>query len=687
VSGLRQVSRGRSLRSPATPVGRWVRARFGSVALLLVLLMSGVAWQAYGVQIEQGKRYRALADRQQLSRVEIPAPRGKILDATGSEPAATAHIDSVFANPREVRDVAATAERLAAALDLDVREVEARLAGRRQFAWIERHVTGEEAAKVRALKLAGVGLMPEPRRFYPGRMLAGPVLGFAGIDGKGLSGLELTLDAALTGERASVAALRDASGNLALSEAALEPRPGASVRLTIDRTVQFTAERALAEAVKAHDAEAGTAVVIDVATGAVLAMATVPSLDPNTPGAIDPKARNRAVTDVLEIGSVMKVFTAAAALDAGTVRPDTAIDCERGKLKIGRATIRDTHEDGVLSVGGVIKRSSNVGAVKIARSVGKERLYAMLRRLGFGQKTGIELPGEETGVVRPAERWRDIELATIAYGYGVSVTPLQVTAALAAIGNHGRYNAPYLVEEVEGAERSGKVLRHRPAPRQVMSPATADAILPMLASVFDKGKDGGTAGTLDVDGFRVGGKSGTSHKLTGGRYGRTYLSSFAGLAPIAAPRIAVLVVIDEPRNGTHYGALVAGPAWSTIVSETLRHLGVPADAPAAPLKDEAKKPAAAVRAARAAERGSPDELAPEDLEDGAADGALLPDFAGMGLAQALALAKQRGIRLSVSGSGRVVSQTPAPGPIVKPAECRLVLAPHRPAVRAPRALE
>ena len=564
-------------------VSRAVKVRAYVATGILTALLAGVAYKAWALQIGHADEFRARAVRQHVHTVEIPAPRGAILDARGRPLAVSADADSIYANPREVVDVVATSDALARLLDVDVAMLESRLSSDRAFVWIERHVTPEEAAAVRAAGLAGVAVTTEPRRWYPGKTSGGPLLGFAGIDGDGLDGIELRFDEHLTGERARFAALRDARGKTALAEGVVDAVPGATVQMTIDRAIQNVADEALAEAIELHQAKSGVVIVLDVATGAVLAMASAPTYDPNEPGdAVQRQARNRAVTDVYEIGSVMKVFTIAAGLDAKVTRPDEWWDTEEGVWKLGRKTIRDTHHDEALTTSGILKRSSNVGAVKLGLRIGKERLYEALKRYGFGARTGIELPHEEPGTLRNGARWREIELATISFGYGLTVTPLQLAAGIAAIGDQGRWHTPHVIATITDAD-GVVVFRPTVETRQIMEPTTAAQLLPMLASVFENGKkDGGTAGGVLVDGFAAGGKTGTAHKFDPAtrRYAdKLYLSSFAGLAPIADPRIAVVVVVDEPTGKDYFGGKVAGPVFAKVVSETLRYLGVPGSTP------------------------------------------------------------------------------------------------------------
>ena len=690
-------------RPSAAPVhlNGWVRVRMVGVAAIITTLLGAVAYRAYGLQIDQAAHYRELAERQHIATVRVPAPRGAIYDARGSELAATADIDSVYADPQKVHDLGGTAEKLGRILGLEPAEIEARLSSPGHFAWIKRHVTQEEARATREAKLEGVHLTPEPRRFYPGRGLAGPVLGFADIDGRGLDGVELIMNERLSGRRVSAAALRDATGTLMMPDGPVEPDPGASVTLHIDRFVQYTAERALAAAIDRNKAKAGVIVVLDVPTGGVLAMANWPTYDPNRPaGARDRAARNRAVTDVYEIGSIMKVFSVAAALEAGTVAPDTVFDVAGGRLRVGSHTIRDTYRDRALTVSGIVKRSSNVGAAKIAQMLGREPLRAALVRFGFGQKSRIELPGEELGLLWPAKRWGTLELSTISFGMGLSVTPLQVAAAFAAIASGGVYRAPRIVREVRDAR--GQVLsRPELTERRVLSARTAELMKPMLASVFDRGKHSGTAhGTL-LPGYRAGAKTGTAHKLdpATGRYAdHLYLASFAGFAPLDDPRVLVMVLIDEPHPDEHFGGQVAGPPWLEVMTETLRYLGVvgaaapaadasgtsnasPSGAESAQAKAQAdaqaQAEAAKAPAAEPAGAAADEEDAPGDsVEGGDSDSTAtvdMPDLAGLGLADALEMAGTRCASVQVSGSGRVIEQFPSPGRRRRPAECRIVL--------------
>ncbi|HEX5058192.1 MAG TPA: penicillin-binding protein 2, partial [Kofleriaceae bacterium] len=507
---------------PMTPgVPRAARLRAYLASAIVTLGLAGAAMKAWALQVDNGDHYRELAKRQHELRQEIPAPRGEVTDTNGNPLAISADADSIWANPREVHDVTGTAEKLAALIHGDAATLEAKLAGDRGFVWIDRHVTPAVAKAVRDAKakdkgkgLPGIEVVSEPRRWYPAKSVAGPVIGRADIDGNGLDGIELSMNDLLKGKRGAVSALRDARGHKMLGDELAPAQPGAHVRLTLDRSIQAITDQALAEAVIAKNAKNGAAVVLDVATGKVLALSSYPTFDPN--GEYVNGARNRPVTDAYEAGSVMKVFTIAAALEDGTVKPSTGFVTGPGFRVPGRPRpITDVHAQPYLTVSEIIKVSSNIGAAKIALRLGSEKLHDYLKKFGFGAQSGIELPGEQTGKLRPGSTWRDSELATMAFGYGLTVTPLQIAAGLAAIGNRGVYHAPRIVEEVIGDD--GQVIyRGNGEAKQMISAKTAEQMRVMLASVFEKahgpGTLGGTAKDINVPGFRCGGKTGTAHK-------------------------------------------------------------------------------------------------------------------------------------------------------------------------------
>lgn len=674
---------------PMTPgIPRAARLRAYITGAVISLGLCGVAMRAYALQVDDGPRYRELAARQHAAAVDIPAPRGEVVDVHGRSLAVSADADSIWANPRAIRDVTETAARLAVLLgerDGGV-ALESKLGTDRRFVWLGRHVAPELARAVREAKLPGIEVVREPRRWYPARAVGGPVVGRADIDGRGLDGIELSMNEALTGVRGAGTAVRDARGRRMFADGMAQPQAGATIQLTLDRSIQAIADQALATAITTHQAKSGTVVVLDVATSRVLALASAPSYDPNTGVGIAQGARNRTITDAFEAGSIMKMFTIATALDDGVVRADTWFDTQGGSMMVGTKRIKDVHHDKSLTTSGIIKRSSNVGTVKIAFQMGRDRLYAGLQRFGFGARTGIELPGEAAGRVRKGSTWREIELATISFGYGITVTPLQVATALAAIGNGGMYTQPRIIDRITGAD--GRV-RSQPvaAPRRAVGAKAAAAMVSAMESVFEGGKESGTAHTIVVPGFQCAGKSGTAHKwdAEAHRYADDrYLSSFAGLAPAKNPRLAIVVLIDEPSGGDYFGGKVAGPVFAAVASESLRYLGVPGVTLecAAPLPGvnpllvttprtctiPAPKPVKPAKpAVVAAPAPAPEPAPPPDISDVTEPGPAaaqieIPDFRGMGLGRAIATARSHQLIVSLHGGGRVVSQDPPPGP-------------------------
>jgi cell division protein FtsI (penicillin-binding protein 3) len=742
---------------PMTPgIPHAARVRAYLAALVVIAGLSGVAWRAWALQIHEGDRYRVLAARQHALTVEIPAPRGDVLDAHGRPLAVTADAESIWAHPRDIRDVTDTAARIAALIGGNPAALEAKLGGDRRFLWLARHVTPELARRVREARLPGIEVGTEPRRWYPERSIGGTVIGRSDIDGNGVDGVELAMNAQLTGQRGEGSGLRDVRGKRMFADGLERPQPGATVQLSLDTTIQASAEAAIGEAVRSHHARSGVVVVLEVATGRVVAMASAPSLDPNGPsvagvpaappagpddepnpaagGAPAPPpappppppppppprphepARNRAVTDAYEAGSVMKIFSIAAALEEGTVTPDTEFDLGGGQFQLSPRLkpIRDVDHDPYLTVAGIIKRSSNVGAAKIALRLGATRLYAALRRFGFGARTGIELPGEQTGMLRNGARWRDIELATISYGYGLTATPLQIAAALAALGNGGVYHEPRIIERV--IDGDGTLLYEaQAAERRVVSERTAAQMVAMMAAVFEGGRQAGTAASIVIPGFRCAGKTGTAHRYDPAAHAYAldhYLSSFAGLAPLDHPRLAIVALVDDPSGGDYFGAKVAGPVFARVASEALRYLGVPGEPEVCPPAPPGAPAAAVASGARTCVPAPPAPRSPATSGSGQATGSAhaavasreiavssdasdplfgtwspwlaptfaslnpptparsaaatapaprIPDFRGLGMARALATARDAHLAVAVTGTGRVVEQQPPPG--------------------------
>ncbi len=633
---------------------RWVRARLwvlGGVFLLSFVLLLG---RAVDLQVLEKDRLTQGAQKEILREVEIAPSRGIIYDRNQVELALSLETDSVYARPSAVDDPADDGRRLAKALGLQAKPVIQRLKGKRHFVWVERRVDPEQAAAVKALGLGAVGLVKEPRRFYPYTDLACHLLGFSGLDAKGLEGLERQYDEVLRGKMQTVTRAQDALGRTFwLSGGTDSHRPqGRDLILTIDKSLQYQVEKILAGAVKRWSAAGGQAIILSPATGEVLAMASLPVFNPNVYQDYPREAyRNRCVTDPYEPGSTFKLFMAAAALASGQITMDQRFDCEEGSWQVGGRTIHDTHPYGKLNLGEIVKFSSNIGAAKVAIELGPKKLNATLQAFGFGQPTGVDLPGESRGILRPARGWKPVELANIAFGQGVATTPLQLAAAVAAIANGGVLMRPYVVKAV--VDNSGTLITETQpqAVRRVLSATEARLLGRMMQMVTEPG---GTGASIQVPPFKVAGKTGTAQKLKpeGGYSNSEYMSSFVGYLPAEDPQAVILLVLDTPK-GRHYGGVVAGPAWAAMARAALKAQGVHR-APSQPPLLKAQAPAPAVAAAH---RPAPAKA----LAQGVA-----PDLTGLTLRQVLALAGAQGLEVRASGWGRVSRQSPAPGAPLKP---------------------
>ena len=556
-------------RSSAAPVRMPAWRRVAVLAALLSLPLVLLA-QAVAIQLEEGDFLQGQGDQRHLRTETLAAHRGAILDRQGEALAISAPVDTVWAHPGVLLEEGgpAAVARLAEVLGLDAAALEDAVQARsdRQFMYIRRHVNPDLAREVTDLALPGVALQREYRRFYPAGEVTGHVLGFTDIDDRGQEGIELAYDDWLSGEPGAKRVLRDRLGrNIEDVELLREPAPGRTLSLTIDRRLQYIAYRALKAAVESHQAAGGSVVLMDARSGEILAMVNQPSFNPNRRSEISAgRYRNRAVTDVFEPGSVMKPFTAAAALASGRYTPDTPMDTSPGVMRVGRNEVRDIRDFGELTLTTVLKKSSNVGAARLALDLEPGTLWTLLNRLGFGQPTGIGFPGEAGGHLahRPSER--PIERATLAFGYGLSTTSLQLARAYAAIANDGRLPAPSLVQGVA----AGK-------PQQVIAPGIAADLRRMLTEVT---RAGGTATQAAVPGYRVAGKTGTSRKAVAGGYASDrYVSTFAGMAPAGKPRFVAVVSIDEPGGDVYYAGPVAGPVFHAVMESALRLYNIAPD--------------------------------------------------------------------------------------------------------------
>ena len=505
--------------------------------------------------------------------IEISAMRGKVTDRNGEILASSTPVKSVWAIPEDVQATREQKRALAAILDMPAAEVEAKLANEdREFVYLKRQLPPDVAEKVTRLNLPGIYLQPEFRRYYPSGEVAAHVLGFTGIDQTGQEGIELAFQDELAGHLGSRRVIKDRRGNIIEDVASIRtPRDGSNVVLSIDSKIQYLAYRELKAAVELHHAKAGGIVVLDATTGEVLALANLPVFNPNNRANLTgAQLRNRVLTDTFEPGSTMKPFTAALALETGRVKPGTVIQTSPGRLTIGRATISDAHPHGALTVTEVIQKSSNVGTAKLALSMGRDEMWDMFNRVGFGVAPRIQFPGAVSGKLRPAQSWRPIEQATMSYGYGLSVSLLQIARAYTVFARDGDIVPATFLKA--GGPAFGTQIVHPEVAREVR------AMLELAAG------PGGTAPRAQTMGYRVAGKTGTAHKQENGGYAQhKYRASFVGLAPASAPRLIVAVMIDEPAGGKYFGGDVAAPVFSNVIGGALRILGVPPDAPMRPI--------------------------------------------------------------------------------------------------------
>jgi len=544
----------------------------GRSRLLMVILMLGLVGLVGRAAYLQGmhKGFLQQKGESRYSRVvEISAHRGMITDRHGEPLAISAPVESVWASPQDLDVTTSQIKKLAEIIGISNAEIQKRIDGpQRDFVYLKRHLPPEVAARVVELNIPGVFLRREFRRYYPAGELTAHMLGFTDVDDNGQEGVELAWQDELAGKPGSRRVIKDRKGRIVEDvESIRVPRPGKDIALSIDSKIQYLAYRELKQAVEASKSKAGGIVVLDAQTGEVLALANLPVYNPNNRGKINrERARNRALTDVFEPGSTLKPFTVAAALEAGRIAPDTVFQTAPGTLTIGRATIRDSHKEGLLTVAQVIQKSSNVGSAKIALSLPSQTLWEMLSQSGFGVSTGSGFPGEVSGRLRPHQTWRPIEQATMSYGHGISVNLLQLARAYTLFSAEGELKPVSLLKL--DAPATGE---------RVISRATALAVSRMLEMVV---KPGGTAPRAQISGYRVAGKTGTAHKLEGNGYAKDrYISTFVGYAPASSPRLIIAVMLDEPSAGQYFGGMVAAPVFSQVMAGALRILSVPHDAP------------------------------------------------------------------------------------------------------------
>ena len=639
------------------PTGDWrqiLHSRVTVAACFMVLWAVVIVGRLVHLQVFQYDFLVEQAENRHQRPIQTPARRGELLDRDGRVLAFDVAADTLVAEPRKVEDAGKTAGQLCAVMACTAerrRRVESILARSTAFAYLERHMSPRKADRIRELELDGIYFIKENRRYYPNGVLAAHILGHAGVDNQGLHGLESFYEQQLVGEPGSVLMQRDAGGR-AFSRVERRPTAGLSLELSIDSFIQHVAERELRDAVREHDAEGGSVVVLDPRTGDILALANEPTFNPNAwAGSPSDARRNRATQDVYEPGSTFKIVTASAALEEQVVRPGDLIDVSPGVIFYGGRPISDIRNYGTLTFADVIVKSSNVGTSQIGVALGADRLNRYVRRFGFGQTASREFPGESRGIVHDPSRLRQGDLARVAMGYSVSVTPLQMAVAMNAVANRGVLTAPRLVRaELRGGVRQEVPVR---VVGRAISARTADSLTRIMEDVVARG----TARRARIPGYRAAGKTGTAEKLLpGGGYSENdHVASFAGFAPSARPAVTILVAVDGVAG---YGGAVAGPVFQRIGEAALHHLGVAPDGEVPPtlLAPPEPGPFPGVRAFPARADAPPLPAGTPVPEPG-----VMPDLQGLGARAAVAAATDLGLSPRLRGRGVVVTQTPAAG--------------------------
>ena len=621
----KRISLARDLDKP-----RW---RVFIVATLLIALFAMVSVKALELQILDRERAFKIARKQHHGTSTLLPRRGKIFDRNGKELAVNIDVKSVYANPKKVTNPSETAKILSEKLNLSQKKILDRVSSDKSFVWIKRLADSESVEELQNLDITGLGYIPEPKRIYPNGHLMGQVIGITDIDSIGIEGIEYRYDRLLTGKTRKITLKRDARGHKILNDPSeiqeidQYKTSGHDIVLTIDSQIQHIVERQLKEGIEEVGGEKGMAIIMNPETGEVLAMASYPFLDPNNFSKFpEINRRNLPIWYAHEPGSTMKVFLASSALDDKKVNPNSKFNCENGRRRIGSAVIRDIKPRGTLTVAEIVKYSSNIGASKIGELLGRDKYYKYLNKFGFGKKTGIGLPGESSGLLAAPRKWGPIELATISFGQGISVTSLQLVTALSAIANGGYLMKPYVIEKIVGPD--GNVIEQN-SPEVVTRVISYDTSYQMK-QIMQGVVENGTGKKAQIPGFSVAGKTGTAqipNPKSGGYYSDRYIASFIGFAPVEDPEIVMVVVVEAPGEKT-YGGSVAAPIFKQIAEKVLFHMG----------------------------------LSPKKVLVGMT---VMPDLSGMSVRDILKWSEEQGVKVKVKGSGFVANQKPLPGDLIK----------------------
>lgn len=652
---------------------KWIRFRVYVVTLLFLAGMGTVLARAYQLQVLQRERLTSIALAGYKGVVKLPPKRGTIYDCEGHELAVSVEVASVYSHPHQVTDKQRTARELSRILNLNQSAVMELLNSKRPFVWIARKIAPEKARQVLSQKLEGVATTPESRRYYPGKEIAAQLIGFAGEDNEGLEGVEKKFDAVLKGPDYTLVQMRDAMRRPFYISTPVADDGMRHMVLTIDKDIQYKADQALKEVVEKTRAKGGHCIVVNPRTGEILAMSTAPLFNPNSFEKSKPALwRNQGITDCFEPGSAMKTFLMAAAIDKGIASPQTAFFCENGAYKIGTNTIHehDAKKYGSLTLTEIVTVSSNIGAVKVGQKLGYKNFHEYLKKFGFGEKTGIDLVGEREGFVRPPRDSKEIDKATVYFGQGVTVTSLQLVMAMSAIANQGVLMKPLIVKAIK--DQQGRTVKefHPEIVRRVISREAAQKATQILENVVS---EKGTAKLAMIGGYRVAGKTGTAQKVdprTRAYSRRNYMAVFLGFVPSDDPRLAAIVVVDEPE-GIPYGGVVSAPIFRQVGAWTLNHLRVNPQV-------QATEPVIPPEKVRAAEKIRVARMEPPSPEATAEPNAgLLPNFRGLTMRQVIQEGKTLGIRVAVEGTGLATGQVPEAGaPMERVTEVKVNFTPH-----------
>ena len=647
-----------------------------SVALMVWMLAIGA--RLVQLQVSQHEDLAARARNQQLGAIETSPSRGQLLDRQGRELARSIDTESFFADPREIESITETARRIAVITGQDRAELTNRLSDakdlNKKFVWIVRRLDVQSASKLDALNLDGVYSRQEPKRYYPNDSLAAHVLGFVGTDEIGLSGVEQYYNDRIRGESGKLYLQTDARRR-AFESYEIRPHPGQTVMLTLDQTVQYRTEQALAGAVDRTHAKSGTAIVMDPRTGEILALANAPAFDPNQPPKDASEGRsNGALQNIYEPGSTFKIVAYSAAIEKGLVGPEDKIDCQMGQITVAGRVIHDHHPFGVLTVANALAQSSNVGAIKLGLLVGNQSMYEYMKRLSFGSRTGIDLPGESPGILRPPDRWQASSIGSIAMGQEIGVTPLQMATAYCVLANGGMLVKPHLVREMRSPDGT-VVYQAKVETRRALKPETATALRGMLEGVTLRG----TARKAQIEGYSAAGKTGTAQKIdprTHTYSATKYIGSFVGFAPVSNPAVVIIVVIDEPQ-GAYHGGDVAAPVFREIAEQILPDLSVVPDVemkPGPQLIAQTSQPSPEIVKAvklqsqqreatlpKVTARNFSGQTSEVVFAIASKQAPLMPDLRGQSVRDVARLCAQLGLQLEARGEGHAVRQSPGPG--------------------------